>query len=254
MSIISKYEACELLKCYGDVHYFIENYTKIMHPVDGPKLFKMYGYQRNVIDFYQEHKFCIGNVSRQMGMTSLTAAYILWKLTFEENYQIAIVANNIASGQEFINRIKIAYNYLPDFLKQHISQETQKEIRFSNGSGIVAITANSPHSVRGRSLNLIFFDELAFISNSKAEEIWQSIIPCVTVGSSIIVISTPNTSNNLFYRIWKDAQIGKNKFYPFVLTWDHHPHRDDSFKETAIRMIGQAKFNQEYECQFVDEI
>jgi hypothetical protein len=255
MSIISRYEATELLKCYGDVHYFIENYVKIQHPIKGNIRFNMYQYQKNIVDIYEQSRFCIGTTARQMGITSLTSAYMLWKLTFESDFQIAVVVRNIASGQEIISRLMDAFYQLPDFLKQTVTCRNMREIKFENGSGIVALTANSPHTARGRSLNLVFFDDFAYTNRANAEEIWQTIVPCMSATNGrLIVTSAPSTTNTLFYRILEDALKGTNGFHPFTIRWDDHPNRDSQFKKTMIQQIGIAKFSQEYDCQFVDEI
>lgn len=254
MNIITRYEAIETIQCYDSITYFIENYFKIQHPVKGSMYFNLYDYQKNIINIYENSKMCIGMTARQMGNTSIATAYMLWNLIFKLDFQIAIIGNNIAYGQEILNRLLFAFDQLPTFLKPKIDLRNKRELRFENGSGLIVLTTNSPHSARGRSLNLIYFDDFAFADQNNATELWQSIIPCASIGSQIIVTSTPSNKNTLFYKLWQGAVSGNNGFHPFIIRWNDHPDRDESFKQSALKSLGPDRFAQEYECQFIDQI
>lgn len=72
-------------------------------------------------------------------------------------------------------------------------------------------------------------------------------------GGSIIISSTPNGDTDKFSTLWRGAELGTNEFshgMTFV-PWYAHPDRDEAFKERMIGLLGERKWKQEYECQFL---
>lgn len=253
MSVIDRYEANEIIHCRDNIEYFIENYLKIRNPNRGSVYFELYDFQKDMINIYEDHKLCIGTVARQMGTTSLSCAYILWNMIFKPDFQAAIVSSSFSYTKEIMDRVLFFFDNLPDFIKVDATCRNKTELKLSNGSSVVAMTVRSNY-MRGRTLNLIYFDEMAYFDKNHADDMWHSLMPCIVTGSQVIVASTPNSTDNLFYKIWQAAIEGKNKFHPFKVIWNKHPDRNDEFKETIVQTIGLKHFTQEYECEFVDEI
>ena len=57
----------EVLKCTEDPVYFIRNYVKIQHPMDGTVDFIPFDYQLRIIDAFHNNRFSIALTARQMG-------------------------------------------------------------------------------------------------------------------------------------------------------------------------------------------
>ena len=97
----------------------------------------------------------------------------------------------------------------------------------------------------------MFLDEFAFVAPAVQEEFWTSIAPTLSTGGSCIITSTPNGDSDIFAELWRGAQVEANGFDWQFVAWDAPPGRDNSFREEEIGRIGQRKWDQEYDCQFL---
>lgn len=184
--------------------------------------------------------------------TVTAAAYILWYAVFNFDKTILIAANKNSNAMEMVHRIRIAYENLPMFLKPGVTDDgwNKHSVGFDNGTRIIS-EATSENSGRGLSISLLYLDEFAFVAPNIQEQFWTSISPTLATGGSCIMTSTPNGDMDLYATIWRGAQVGTNGFYPIRVRWDQPPGRDEKFKEDQIGKIGERKWLQEYECEFL---
>jgi hypothetical protein len=150
-----------------------------------------------------------------------------------------------------MGRLQLAFEYLPRFLQQGVKEWNKGSIELANGSRAVADTT-SGSSVRGRSFNVIFLDEFAFVPNNIAEAFFMSTYPTISSGETtkVIIVSTPN-GMNLFYRMWTEAIEKRSDYIPIEIHWSMVPGRDEAWKELTIRNTSPDQFRQEFECEFV---
>tara|TARA_Y100000589_G_scaffold331208_1_gene383794 strand:- start:2395 stop:3603 length:1209 start_codon:yes stop_codon:yes gene_type:complete len=115
--------------------------------------------------------------------------------------------------------------------------------------------STSASAVRGMSFNIIFLDEFAFIPTHIADEFFSSVYPTISSGKStkVIIISTPK-GMNMFYKLWHDAEKGKNEYVTTEVHWSQVPGRDADWKEQTIRNTSEEQFNQEFECEFLGSV
>ena len=97
-------------------------------------------------------------------------------------------------------------------MQQGIVGWNKGSLELENGSKILA-ASTSASAVRGMSFNVIFLDEFAFIPNHIADQFFSSVYPTISSGKStkVIIISTPH-GMNMFYKLWHDAERGKNEY------------------------------------------
>ena len=242
----------ELKRCAGDASYFIQKYVKIQHPTKGIIYFEPRNYQSRMVEEFQSNRFTVVLSARQTGKSVVTSAYLLWYAIFNFDKTILIAANKNGNAMEMIHRIKIAYENLPHWLKPGIQEDgwNKHSIGFDNGTRILS-EATSETSGRGLSISLLYLDEFAFVAPSIQEEFWTSISPTLSTGGSCIMTSTPNGDLDIFAQIWRGANAGINGFKPFRVFWDEPPGRDDAFKSDEIGRIGERRWKQEYECEFL---
>jgi len=107
----------EIIKCYNDIFYFIENYVYIISLDEGRVQFKLYDYQKEMINTFDKNRFCIATLSRQMGKTITVSAFLLYLALFKKDYTIGILANKAEKAQEILSRIKMMFEELPLWLK-----------------------------------------------------------------------------------------------------------------------------------------
>lgn len=239
----------EIVKCYQDIKYFLANYVYIISLDKGKVLFDLYDFQEEMIYEFQRNRFTIATLSRQMGKTITVCAFLLYQAIFNNDYFIAILANNAAKSREILGRLKMMYELLPWWLKPGVVEWNKGSVEFSNGSKIFAgPTTNS--SIRGFSINCVYLDEFAFVQNDV--EFFTSTYPVITSGkqTKIIITSTPN-GMNLFYKLYTDAVNRKNEFKAIKYIWNRHPHRDEEWKRETIRNTSEKQFRQEHHCEFL---
>lgn len=241
----------EIAKCMNDPVYFIKNYVKIVNVDHGLVPFAMWGFQETMVQTFHNNRFCIAKMPRQVGKTTTASGYMLWSVLFQENYNIAILANKGSLAREILDRIRYSYEYLPRWLQQGIIVWNKGNIELENGSKIAAY-ATSASGVRGGSYNLIFLDEFAFVPQNMANEFFTSTYPVISSGTTtkVIIVSTPCGLNH-FYKMWVDAEEGRSDYTPIEVHWSMVPGRDEAWKTQTIRNTSEEQFRQEFECDFI---
>lgn len=243
----------EILKCGRDPIYFINNYVKISEPVRGLIQFKTFPYQDDCIRSFQEHQFTIVNKSRQLGLSTVSAAYSLWLCLFHKEKSILVVASQLDVAQKFQDKVLTGLDHLPPWLVMpKVIERNKTTLRFSNGSKVQSIATTSS-AARGSSVSLLVIDEAAHIDG--VEDLWLGVAPTLATGGRAVLISSPGGVGNLFHRIWVDAISGANKFNPIELPWTVHPERDQKWFEvnsSAVRAaLGERGVAQEFLCDFL---
>ena len=244
-------EAQEFIKCASDPVYFIKNYVKIVNVDKGLVPFDMWDFQEEMVRDFHANRFSICKMPRQVGKTTTTVGYMLWCVLFQEEYNIAILANKGQLAQEILSRVQKAYEYLPLWLQQGIITWNKRNIELENGSKIYAY-ATSAAGVRGGTYNLIFLDEFAFVPKNMADEFFTSTYPVISSGqtSKVIIVSTPCGLNH-FYKMWIDATEKRSLYKPIEVHWSMVPGRDAKWKEETIRNTSEEQFRQEFETEFI---
>ena len=244
-------EAQEFIKCAADPVYFIKTYVKIVNVDSGLIPFNMWDFQEEMVRDFHANRFSICKMPRQVGKTTTTVGYMLWCVLFQEEYNIAILANKGQLAQEILSRVQKAYEYLPLWLQQGIITWNKRNIELENGSKIFAY-ATSAAGVRGGTYNLIFLDEFAFVPKNMADEFFTSTYPVISSGqtSKVIIVSTPCGLNH-FYKMWVDATEKRSLYKPIEIHWSQVPGRDARWKEETIRNTSEEQFRQEFETEFI---
>jgi len=247
----SAFEIEEYLKCAKDVNYFCETYVKIVSVDKGLVQFKPFEYQKKMFKVFDDNRFTICKMPRQVGKTTGVVGYLLHKILFNENYNIAVLANKHVQSREILSRIQLAYEWLPKWLQQGIIEWNKGNIELENGSKILA-SATSSSAVRGQSYNLIYLDEFAFVPRNIQDSFFASVFPTISSGQSskLLITSTPN-GMNLFYKIWMDSVNSNNDYARVDVHWSDVPGRDEAWKELMIRSTSVDQFRQEFECEFL---
>ena len=260
----SEQQVTDLLMCADPdkgYHYFCENFFHIQHPVKGKLLFEPFDYQKKLLDAYHGHRFNINMLPRQMGKTTCAAGYLLWYVMFHPDQTVLISAHKYTGSQEIMQRIRYAYELCPDHIRSGVVNYNKGSIEFDNNSRIVSTTTTG-NTGRGMSISLLYCDEFAFVPHNIADEFWTSISPTLATGGKAIITSTPNSDEDTFATIWKDANkkfdefgneqlVGINGFFPFTCAWSEHPDRDAAWEIAERGRIGEERFRREYNCEFL---
>jgi hypothetical protein len=250
----SQDQIVEFVRCKNDPVYFAKNYVQIVTLDHGLQLFKPYHFQEKLIKNFHEHRFNICKMPRQTGKSTTVVSYLLHYAIFNDNVNIAILANKASTARDLLSRLQTAYENLPKWLQQGILAWNKGSMELENGSKILA-ASTSASAVRGGSYNIIFLDEFAFIPNHIADQFFASVYPTISSGQStkVIIVSTPHGMNH-FYRMWHDAERSKNQYVPTDVHWSEVPGRDDEWKKQTIANTSEQQFKVEFECEFLGSV
>ena len=244
----------EFVKCSKDPVYFIREYIRIVSLDEGIIPFTMYDFQEDMVARFHKHRFNIAKLPRQSGKSTIVTAYLLWYVLFNDNVNVAILANKAATAREMLGRLQLSYENLPKWMQQGIVGWNKGSLELENGSKILA-ASTSASAVRGMSFNIIFLDEFAFVPNHIAEQFFSSVYPTISSGkkTKVIIISTPH-GMNMFYKLWHDAERKANEYVPTEVHWSQVPGRDEVWKEQTIRNTSEQQFRVEFDCEFLGSV
>jgi hypothetical protein len=244
----------EFARCQEDPIYFAKNYIQIVTLDYGLQPFKPYEFQQTMIDRFHNNRFNVCKLPRQSGKSTIVVSYLLHYAIFNDNVNIAILANKASTAKDLLDRLQTAYENLPKWLQQGVMTWNKQSLELENGSKIIA-ASTSASAVRGGSYNIIFLDEFAFVANHLADQFFSSVYPTISSGKNtkVIIVSTPHGMNH-FYKIWHDAERGKNEYIPTEVHWSEVPGRDDNWKKSTIANTSEQQFRVEFECEFLGSV
>ena len=249
MSIINKQRQIkEIVRCGKDPVHFLNKYIKIQHPTRGLISFNTYKFQDECLENFVEHRFNIILKSRQLGISTLGAAYAVWLAIFYKDKNILVIATKLSVAMNFIKKVKVAIKSLPSWLiLPQIVSNNKQSLEFSNGSTIKAIPT-SEDAGRSEALSLLIVDEAAFVRNF--DELWMGLYPTISTGGRAIVLSTPNGVGGQYHELYMKAECGENEFNPIKLPWWVHPEHDEEWFENESKSFSKKQVAQEFLCDF----
>jgi hypothetical protein len=254
----------EFVACADPVtgpQYFMDNFFYIQHPTKGRMLYHPFDYQKRLIDVYHNYRYSISMMPRQTGKSTSAAGYLLWYAMFVPDSTILVAAHKYTGSQEIMQRIRYAYESVPDHIRAGVTNYNKGSIEFDNGSRIVSATTTE-NTGRGMSISLLYADEFAFVRPTIATEFWTSISPTLATGGKAIITSTPNSDEDQFALLWKGAnkcedeygnptQVGQNGFKAYRSFWNEHPDRDETWAQQQRAALGADRFRREMDCEFL---
>ena len=116
-SRFSKKQVEEVLKCLDDPKYFISTYLKIVTFDKGLVRFSMYDFQEKMVETFHNNRFTICKLPRQSGKSTIIVAYLLHYVLFNDNVNVAILANKSSTARDLLGRLQLAYEHMPKWLQ-----------------------------------------------------------------------------------------------------------------------------------------
>jgi len=243
-----KQQVKEILKCGKDPSYFLKTYARISHPMHGLILFDTYDFQDDLLRSFNDYRFNVILKARQLGISTITAGYVVWMMLFHRDKAILVMATKFATAGNLVKKVKGIMRQLPDWLKiATIEVDNRNSFELSNGSSIKA-ASTSGDAGRSEALSLLVLDEAAHIEN--LEELWTGLYPTLSTGGRCIALSTPNGVGNWFHKTCIDAEDATNNFHLTTLPWDVHPERDEIWYKKETKNMSRRQIAQELQCNF----
>jgi hypothetical protein len=238
----------EYVRCSKDPIYFMKKYCMIQHPTRGKIQFQLFPFQERTLTEFKNNRYNIVLKSRQTGISTLSAGYALWKMIYNSDFNVLVIATKQDVAKNLVTKVRVMHELLPSWLKGGHLEDNKLSLRLKNGSQIKAISS-SPDAGRSEALSLLIFDEAAFIDD--INDIWASAQSTLSTGGSCIALSTPNGVGNWFHKTWVGAEEGSNPFIPISLHWTVHPERDQNWRDEQTKLLGTKIAAQECDVDFI---
>ena len=216
----------EYAKCLQDTNYAIKTYLETYDNTQSKYVpFNLFPEQEMMLYNFDKYSDNITKKYRQAGVSTATAAWVSKKLQFASKTKpekILIIANKLDTASEFANKVRGFLNQWPDWINVGFSKEkdSQKHFKLNNGCEVKAV-ATSVDALRGYTPTTLIFDEAAYIE--AGDDFWAACMASLSTGGKVIVISTPNGYDKIYYEIYEQAIKGLNSFHISELHWQNDP-------------------------------
>lgn len=233
----SDFEACE---------YFLRTYCYIQHPEHGAILFELRPAQLEALATCMQERYVIILKARQLGWSTLMAAYSLWLAMFWSDQLIVMLSKGEREAHALLAKADYAQRRLPEWIKERAPKRLDRnvgKISFDNGSKIESMPSKEDPA-RGNAVSKVIVDEWAFLDNP--EDAWASIEPITDVGGSVVGLSTANGAGTFYHTFWTMAVAGHSSFVPLFYPWYANTERDDDWYEAKKESMLPWQLAQEY--------
>jgi hypothetical protein len=265
--MISKAEQLsEFAKCLVDIPYAIRTYLETFDQTQEKYVpFNLFPRQAEAIQLFDNNRFNLVSKYRQAGMTTTLSAFFAIKVSFhgdpERPEKILILANKQETAQEVLQKVKEFLNQVPrwvwgqeyvdDITKSIYITDSKKHLVLPNKCQIKAL-ATSKDALRGYTPTILMMDEAAHIDDGA--ETFGAALAAMSTGGKIILNSTPNGLDPLYYKVYDNARTGKNKFKVIQMYWYEDPRYNKGLKWTkeGEEPIQEKEFTIESYKQMID--
>jgi len=154
----------EYKRCSQDPVHFMRKYCIIQHPTQGKVYFNLYPFQEESLTKISDNRYTVILKSRQLGISTLTAGYALWRMLFKSDFNVLVIATKQDVAKNLVTKVRIMHENLPSWLRGKSLEDNKLSLRFKNGSQIKAISSKGDAG-RSEALSLLIIDEAAFVSS-----------------------------------------------------------------------------------------
>ena len=208
--------------------------------------------QVQLIQDYEKYNENITRKYRQAGVSTVTAAWISKKLQTskpENPERVLIIANKRDTAIEMANKVRTFLDQWPEWINVgfHPDKNSESRFRLNNGCEVKAV-ATSADALRGYTPTILVFDEAAYIE--AGDDFWAASMASLSTGGKIILISTPNGYDPIYYGVYDQAIRGINDFHITDLRWFKDPRYTKDLKWVKCSDIVHYMLNRE---QYNDE-
>jgi len=226
MALTKEQLTIEYVKCMRDTPYALRTYLQTYdNTVQKYVPLELFPDQVTLLNDYENYEENIALKYRQAGVSTVTAAWISKRLVFakkERPEKILIIANKLDTSMEMANKIRSFVDQWPKWVGAGFSvdKNSQRHYKLSNGCEVKAV-ATSRDALRGYTPTILIFDEAAFIEADN--DFWAACMASLSTGGKVIVVSTPNGYDPIYYDVYNQAAKGMNNFKVTEMFWWRDP-------------------------------
>jgi phage FluMu gp28-like protein len=166
--------------------------------------FRLYPFQADLLETLIDHRFNIILKARQLGISTITAAYVAWMMMFHKEKNVLVIATKFNTAANLVKKVKAIIKNMPPWLRiSEVSIDNRTSFVLSNGSQIKA-SSTSGDAGRSEALSLLVIDEAAHVEG--LDELWTGLYPTLSTGGRCIALSTPNGVGNWFHKSYSESE------------------------------------------------
>jgi hypothetical protein len=233
MSLSKEQILLEYAKCVNDTPYALKTYLQTYDNTQSKYVpLELFNDQVTLVKDYDMAEENIALKYRQAGVSTVTSAWASKRLVFAKKSKpekILIIANKLDTAVEMANKVRSFVEQWPSWLGVGFSSEKNaaRHFKLSNGCEVKAV-ATSKDALRGYTPTILIFDEAAYIDAD--EDFWSACMASLSTGGKVIVISTPNGFDPIYYSIYAQAIKGMNDFRITEMFWFRDPRYSKDLK------------------------
>ena len=226
MSLSKEAVLMEYAKCMRSTPYALKTYLQTYdNTVSKYVPLELFPDQISLVEDYENYNENIALKYRQAGVSTVTAAWSSKKLVFAKKNspeKVLIIANKLDTAVEVANKIRGFTDQWPSWVGVGFSSEknSQRHFKLTNGCEVKAV-ATSKDALRGYTPTILIFDEAAYIEADS--DFWAACMASLSTGGKVIVVSTPNGYDAIYYEIYDQALKGMNEFKVSEMVWWKDP-------------------------------
>jgi len=226
MSLSKEAVLMEYAKCMKSTPYALKTYLQTYdNTVQKYVPLELFPDQISLVEDYENYNENIALKYRQAGVSTVTAAWSSKKLVFAKKNspeKILVIANKLDTAVEVANKIRGFTEQWPSWVGVGFSAEknSQRHFKLTNGCEVKAV-ATSKDALRGYTPTILIFDEAAYIDAD--DDFWAACMASLSTGGKVIVVSTPNGYDAIYYEIYDQALKGMNEFKVSEMVWWKDP-------------------------------
>jgi hypothetical protein len=238
----------EYARCVKDTPYALKTYLQTYDNTQSRYVpLELFPDQEHLINDYDSFEENIALKYRQAGVSTVTSAWVSKRLVTASKTKpekILIIANKLDTSMEMANKVRAFVDQWPGWFGVGFSQEknSQRHFKLTNGCEVKAV-ATSKDALRGYTPTILIFDEAAFIDAD--DDFWSACMASLSTGGKVIVISTPNGFDAIYYAIYDQALRGMNDFRITEMYWYRDPRYAKDLKLIKCKDIVHYMLNRE---------
>ena len=235
----------EYMRCLQDKtrQYFIEHYLSTFNADDRKEVpFKLFPRQIELLKSFVHYNNTVSIKHRQAGITTVASAWITGQCVFASKTSpetVLCIGNKLDISEQLVEKIGTFLDQVPRWFwgkdyyhpdpenpkntKSIYKARNKQRIELFNGCKIYA-RSSGEHAARGISaVSILVFDECAFIQNGVS--VYSAAVAATSSvkDAKILMISTPNGKDQLYYRTYSKALKGENNYHPVEFKWFQDP-------------------------------
>lgn len=272
----------EYIRCLKDKtrKYFIEHYLSTFNADERKEVpFRLFPRQIEFLHSLCTNSNTIAIKHRQAGITTVSSAWITGQCVFASSKSpetVLCIGNKLDISQQLVEKIGNFLDQVPRWMwgRDYYSPDPKSEkntksiykarnksyIELFNGCKVYARSSGT-NAARGISaVSILIFDEAAFIQDGTTVYAQAVAATASVKDAKIIMVSTPNGKDALYYKTYVNALDKRNNFNPVEFKWfqdlrynrnlkwhrlNKENGHNDEIVETVIGNRGEIEYNEE---------